>query len=427
MAVLLLPACRFGFDPVVPVGGDGASGDGPLVSGRVDVTIIGKGAVTAPGLACDSACAVDAPGPVTLTATAAQGWNLVGMSAPCGAQATCTVPPGTAVTATFVMAPITANRVFLTSTLAPTTTGVAGLDAFCQARATAGSLPGTFIAFVSTSTQDASARLAGSRGWVRMDGLPIIDQVSDLGLDSQPRAVVFDELGAPHEGEFAVTGSVASGLRFTGYTCSDWSVSGTTDTGGISDGAGQFLLSGVGASCKASVYCFETGKSVPVSLHPPAFPVGRYVFITTNAFTPGPGGIASADAQCQGEATAASLPGTYRALLATTTQSAVDHLGSIAGTWRRPDGIVVTRTSLTQFPHDATLSVNAAGATRAAFLSAFGATSTTTVGTSAGTCNDWTDPTGTGLAVLQTFRFPFSGLSPGYGCNSQWPLVCAQL
>ena len=38
-------------------------------------------------------------------------------------------------------------------------------------------MTGDFVAFVSTSTVQARDRLTGSRGWVRLDGLPFVDQV----------------------------------------------------------------------------------------------------------------------------------------------------------------------------------------------------------------------------------------------------------
>lgn len=45
---------------------------------------------------------------------------------------------------------------------------------------------------------------------------------------------------------------------------------------------------------------------------------GRLAFVTDDVFQPG-GGIAAADALCQREASAAGLPGTYCAELATST------------------------------------------------------------------------------------------------------------
>src|SRR4051812_9068951 len=49
--------------------------------------------------------------------------------------------------------------------------GVAGADAACTAAAQAGNRSGTFVAFVSSTGENAIARLAGSRGWMRTDGV----------------------------------------------------------------------------------------------------------------------------------------------------------------------------------------------------------------------------------------------------------------
>ncbi len=48
--------------------------------------------------------------------------------------------------------------------------GLAGADALCLLLATKAKLPGTFIDYLSTSSQSASNRAAGARGWVRSDG-----------------------------------------------------------------------------------------------------------------------------------------------------------------------------------------------------------------------------------------------------------------
>jgi hypothetical protein len=71
-----------------------------------------------------------------------------------------------------------ANFVFVTSSAhAPIELGpdLGAADAICAARATEANLPGTYVAWLSTSTRQARDRLAGARGWVRVDGRPVAD------------------------------------------------------------------------------------------------------------------------------------------------------------------------------------------------------------------------------------------------------------
>jgi hypothetical protein len=131
---------------------------------------------------------------------------------------------------------------------------------------------------------------------------------------------------------------------------------------------------------------------------PPAFPAGRYAFLSP---WPIAGGIVAADAHCQSDATANALPGTYRALLATSTQSAVQHAGSLAGSWRRPDGLVVTFNGLDARPLDAAVMQLANKTIINNNFLWFGVDSPTSLGALATTCSDWTSTSGT-MTSLQS-------------------------
>ena len=58
-----------------------------------------------------------------------------------------------------------------------------------------------------------------------------------------------------------------------------------------------------------------------------------------------PSGIAAADALCTSEATAAGLPGTYRAFLATKQASAMSRFDLGGAPWVRVDGVVLATTA----------------------------------------------------------------------------------
>jgi hypothetical protein len=236
----------------------------------------------------------------------------------------------------------TSNVVFVTpATLTPGTFGGLGpADMACSDAATAASLPGTYIAWLSTSTTNAIDRLAGSRGWVRPDGLPFVDQIADLAASKQwtPISLLADGSEQVFDATLVTTGTSANGNA--GATCSDWTLTMSTlaahgDLDAISTGwtiNGSPLSNGcLGPS---RVYCFGIGASVPVTT--PAV-VGRLAFVSTPVALGG--GVASLDAHCQADADAVPLPGTYRALVATAAASAISRFDTTGPRWVRPDGI----------------------------------------------------------------------------------------
>lgn len=109
--------------------------------------------------------------------------------------------------------------------------GITGADAKCQARATAASLPGTWIALISSSASNIKDRLPDII-YTRMDGILIAENKADLfdgylnGPLLDPYPINIDESGAilPIT-EYAWTGSDIHGIA-TSNTCSNWVGSG---------------------------------------------------------------------------------------------------------------------------------------------------------------------------------------------------------
>jgi hypothetical protein len=418
-------ACRFHFDPLA----GGEAGRDAVAAGHIDITVVGFGAVTAPGgIACADHCGYDVGDPIVLTATPGEAWQLDHYDVPCGTSSTCTVDPGTSLTVTFTPSPRTANLVFVASTYPAPTIGVSGFDSACQTAATAAGHSGNFVAFVSTSTMNAVDRLAGKRGWVRFDGLPVFDQLSDIGQPSLPRAVLLTEGGAPRPGGIAMTGSNPDGTN-SGQNCTDWTSSSGSFNGGYTGFAGPDATGGAGAPCTSGygLYCFQVDRTTAVTLRPPPFPVGRYVFVASKPFAMT--GIAAADAQCQADASAAGLAGSYAALLATTTQTAADHVGGVAGIWRRPDGLVVARAGLDQPNLDAAPKLDATGTLVPGAVLVFGAMDVNTLGTATTTCSDWTT-TGTSqelmIRVEEVVTLHQAVLSSDT-CSGGYRALCVQL
>ncbi len=248
---------------------------------------------------------------------------------------------------------ITHNIVFVTSTSQTGNLGgLAGADAVCAARATAAGLPGTYVAWLSTSgtpTIHAKDRLGGARGWIRPDGRPFTDTVADLTSGKIYYPPRLDEFGNDVGKDVIVlTATTSDGLlylydepTFNVATCQNWSSASTEDFTevGYADGT-TYIWTGfasTGCSASARLYCFGLDQSNALA---PLTDTGRYAFTSSGSFLPG-SGIAAADSLCQSEATAAGLPGTYKALLAVEGASASSRFSFAGAPWVRPDGVAI--------------------------------------------------------------------------------------
>src|SRR5262249_56719028 len=119
------------------------------------------------------------------------------------------------------------------------------------------------------------------------------------------------------------TATTSDGTRHpNGTTCNDYTVADSQSIEqGLSSGVASLFTTFGSSTCSSPgrLYCFGINNLASVTVTPP--PAFRRAFMTKNPFTPG-GGIAAADSLCAMEASNAGLPGTYKALLATTTASA---------------------------------------------------------------------------------------------------------
>jgi Protein of unknown function (DUF1554) len=127
------------------------------------------------------------------------------------------------------------KRVFVTSTTyTGNLGGLGGADDKCQAQATAAGLGGRFQAWLSAdgTGNSAAARLTHATvPYVRVDGVQVAANYSDLvdGTLAQPIAV--DESGAPASGlEWVWTGTTHSG-GFSGFDCQGWGNGGAAAVG----------------------------------------------------------------------------------------------------------------------------------------------------------------------------------------------------
>jgi hypothetical protein len=242
--------------------------------------------------------------------------------------------------------------------------GLAGADAKCQARAAAAGLARaeSFVAFLSSSTTDAYCHVQGFTGkraahcgllaepvaagnWVRVDGVPFAGRI-DEALSPVQRVLtplLLDESGATVPEYSALwSGSDDYGQVHAGYPvpCADWGPAGAGEaaTGASWRTSANWLISG-SASCTsdARLICVESGTPTPL---PPYRSGGALAFVTSSSQGGNLGGLAGADAICQGLATVAGLPaaGSFHAWLSGTGVDALDRF-SYDGPWVRPDGV----------------------------------------------------------------------------------------
>ena len=150
-------------------------------------------------------------------------------------------------------------RVFLTSTNQNGNLGgLAGADAICQARATAASLGGTWRAWLSTSTTNASTRV-GSGPWHRVgDFTKVADDIADLTDGTLDAQINRNESGAIVATSVVFTGTTTAG-NVTANTCNNWTSTAGQGGRGSSGATGATWTQNNSENCANSrrLYCFE--------------------------------------------------------------------------------------------------------------------------------------------------------------------------
>lgn len=380
--ILMLAACAaaHGDQPADSGGVDASAGGTAVLSVQVD----GHGRVTSvpPGIDCPGTCtALFAPGSdVTLTAGAEQGHVFLGWDAwTCSTEADCVVPVG----ATPIAARFTGkyNVAFTASAqMRDGAFGIANADAQCNQLAASARLPGTYVAWLSTSSSDAKARIGNASGWITTAGLPFArDRAALLAADIKYPAQ-WDET-RKQTGVPLYTGTNAGG-EHTGNSCGDWtSTTGYTEAG-YSDAVDQYFATGTGTAlpCGASahVLCLGVDYQTPVEM---LVHRGRAVFLSPS-WRSGHG-VADADAICQRGADAASGTGTYRAFLATSSGPPESRMNLDGAPWVTIDGLrLVARPDQLGSGLLTTIDMSATGAWGWGYMF---------VGQVDENCNNWTD------------------------------------
>jgi hypothetical protein len=420
-----LGACRLGFDDIEPVEGDDVS-----TTARITIQHNGPnfGTVVGPnGFTCtDATCTLEVPKGTGVTLRglpSSDGWFL-GWTSACGGNFDCVfeATEDTTINADFTPTP---NRVFVTSTTVDGAFGgIAAADAMCSARAAAAGLSGTYVAYLSDSTTNATTRIASSRGWIRRDGAPLADVPNAFTTGKILFPPRLDEYGNDLGNVNVYTGT-DYGVTFANL-CTNWSDNAAGLMGGMSQT--QYASTSMNASNRACstqghILCVETGRNITVEARPNT---GKLAFSTKNNWVPG-GGLASADAFCASEAASAGLSGTFLAALATTTEP-VSARFDVSATYRRVDGVRLLR-SVGFFNADwldvpPELDQFGANVNNDFWL---GAERFNQTPTAAENCNDWTDSSATGAGKMHfTTRTDVRTPAKTYPCTSAVSLLCLE-
>jgi len=269
--------------------------------------------------------------------------------------------------------------------------GLAGADATCTAAATGAGLTGTWTAWLSTSTTDASTRILDGE-YQLLDGTVVATSLADLTDGSLSAAINLDESMASAASGNAWTGTLATGLASTD-TCSDWTdgtdasstVIGDTDN---TNGGWTELASTNPCDFQRRLYCFAD-VGMPVAPDP------VQVFVTSGEFTgnfPGGVGLVGADASCTDAATAAGLSGTWTAWLSDDTTDAVDRILDSGSGYQLLDGTVIADNlaDLLDGTLDNPINTDETGTTIPGSFEVWTGTDTDGTNSGVGTCANWT-------------------------------------
>jgi hypothetical protein len=454
-----------------------------MVNVTIAKSVYGTGTVASiydSGINCGSACtgtvATYAYGnTIYLSATPDSGQTFLGWSystpngttsiATCTGLGTCsfaitstniTGTTGPTVTANFSRPP---NYMFTTSTVQQAYWpgyGLAGADALCNqlaAKSTNTALAaGTYVAWLSSTSVNLLSRLNGASGWIRPDGMPVINTVADINNGKVLYPPRLDENGT----DVGADQSVFTNTERDGTASSvARAIYGMVDCAGfqsnIDDGAhwlgaglssynSVYFTEGNGLPCSvtARLYCVGIDRRAQVAVIPSQ---GRHAFVTMGTWTPDPvQGIYSADALCQSEASKAGLTGVYLALLTPTNSAAAWRFDTTGLPWIRTDGIRITQsasefftTALFDVPPNLTADGVYEYSTEFAWIGATNPNTVVTDGTSGtSNCSNWQSTSGSAGAGLSgdTATSQFFNISPGgpylAPCSSALNLVCLQ-
>ena len=153
-------------------------------------------------------------------------------------------------------------------------TGITAGDNICRARAATSPISAVsskatkFKAWLSNSSTDAINRFAYDGPWVRIDGVKIADNKTDLTDGSLFSSINQDESGNYLGNSYAWTGTLQSGSKIGttgGFDCNGWTYDNADfadsffGNGGNANDISPAWTNGIGSGCNGDyhLYCFE--------------------------------------------------------------------------------------------------------------------------------------------------------------------------
>lgn len=304
------------------------------------------------------------------------------------------------------------NLAFLSPVaVSPDFGGLEEADELCNQWADAAGAPGSYRAILSAEVDGdvvaANSRLAGARGWVRRDGLPIADEPSKLFEGGPWTSVHLGPDGNDSGSKRVWTGSDSNGSSYSA-TCDAWTSADPADSGaaGYSTLTAYPWLNHQGGqapwSCgqTAHLYCMGVDKNEELDVKQFAEPGLTFVMFTTyEAQIETDGGVEALDAICQ-EAAKADPELADKDFLAFVAQDGVSAIGRFSSGGNRaivrPDGLLVAENlaalAAGEIVYPGNLLLDPPFQTPVAVLT--GSTAPDVPGTLEGTCQDWTSTSG---------------------------------
>lgn len=276
-----------------------------------------------------------------------------------------------------------------------------------------------------------------ARGFVRPDGKPFADQVSNIAAGIILNPLNLDESGIDVGRQSVWTGTTDAGTVNNSASCADWTIGTGISFGeqGVSTGgAGAWSDDAVETGCNspAHIYCFDTSHVSTLSVTPAS---GRIAFVSKGSFATSQG-VPSADALCQSEAAAAGLPNSaqFLALLATSTASAASRfdLSAMSPPYVRPDGIEIADAPTLAAGDSLNSGIwqHADGSYVTEFAASAwtGSTSPNVVGTLSTTCQNWSTTFGadTGSEGVSNVTDIWWNSGASTSCAVSRPVYCLE-
>ena len=138
--------------------------------------------------------------------------------------------------------------------------GLAGADKICNDLAKAQNLPGTYVAWVSTTGTNAIDRITANGPWQRVDGQVVASTKAQLATGALTTALRRDEKNQepPLAEDRVWTATGANGLFVGGNDCAGWTGAGNGRVGEAEHANGQWTTIADEACTEVNrVYCFQ--------------------------------------------------------------------------------------------------------------------------------------------------------------------------